>query len=195
VGHARAYLARDGLEAAQKAVNLAPDSATANASLAWTYWATGEVEKFRVQAERALSLNPNDPTNLGPIGTHLAFAGSWVEGVALVEKALALAPKSYAKWWLWAIAKDHFRKSEFKQALVTFERAFTPGFWLSHLQLAYTHGMLGNAEQAANAVARLEELKPGLSITLAVAYYRMWNFEQSYLDLMAEGLRKAGLPE
>jgi len=191
----RAYLAQRGLAAAQKAVNLAPDSALANMSLSMAYWAAGELDKFQAQAERALALNANDPNTLGPTGVYLAFSGWWDDGVAMVRKAIALAPKSYAKWWLWAIAKDHFHKGEYEQALATFERAFIPGFWLSQLQLSYTHGMLGNTKQAAKAVARLQELMPGLSIGEALAYYRMWNFQQSYLDRMADGLRRAGLPE
>jgi adenylate cyclase len=191
----RAYLARKAVEAAQKAVKLAPDSATANYSLACAYWAAGDTEKFRIQTERALSLNPHDPSFLGALGNYVAYAGWWDEGVAMVEKAVALAPTSYATWWLWAIAKDHFRKGEYVRALAGFERAFIPGFWLSQLQLAYTHGMLGNTKQAAQAVARLQELMPGFSTSEALAYYRMWNFEPSYLDRMAEGLRRAGLPQ
>lgn len=191
----RAHLEQGALEAAQKAVKLAPDSATANFSLAWAYWTAGEIEKFRAQTERTLALNPHDPSFLGSLGNYLAYAGQWDEGVAMVEKAIALAPTSYATWWLWAVAKNHFRLGDYDQALIAFEGAFIPGLWLSQLQLAYTHGMLGNTEDAAQVVAELRELMPGFSISDALAYYRMWNFEQSYLDRMAKGLRRAGLPK
>ena len=70
-----------------------------------------------------------------------------------------------------------------------------PGLWLSQLHLAYTLGMLGDQELGAAAVSGLRALMPGFSIDDALDHYRMWNFRKAYLDHMAEGLRRAGLPK
>ncbi len=191
----RAYLAEEAIAIAQKAAAIAPDSAVARASLAQAYWSAGELERFRIELRQSLALGADDPVVLGPLGNYLAFAGWWEEGKALARKALMLAPDGHAKWWLWASAKHHFHEGEDLAALRLFEQTATPGFWLSQLQLAYTYGMLGERERAADAVAKLSELAPGFSIDDALDFHRMWNFQQSYLDRMAEGLRRAGLPK
>ncbi len=53
----------------------------------------------------------------------------------------------------------------------------------------------GRARRSAEAVSGLQKQMPGFSIDHALAFYRMWNFRQAYLDRMAEGLRRAGLPK
>ncbi len=191
----RAHLARLAVQVAQRAVAIAPDSAIARSSLAQAYWCAGELDRFRAEAKQSLGLNPNDPVVLGPLGSDLAFAGWWDEGLPLVRKAVALAPKSHGKWWLWAIAKDHYRKGDYEAAAKVFEETVVPGLWLSQLQLAYSYGMLGDDARGAEALSGLQALKPGFSIDDALAFHRLWNFRQAYLDRMAEGLRRAGLPK
>ena len=51
------------------------------------------------------------------------------------------------------------------------------------------------ADDAEAAVAFLRELYPGYSIQTMTDVYRLWNFEDDVIARMAEGLRKAGLPE
>jgi Tfp pilus assembly protein PilF len=183
------------LEAAHKAVALAPDSARARQSLARAAFFMGDLRRFREEAWAALRLNPNDSYALGMLGNFLAYTGSWEEGTALVRKALALTPVAYPRWWPYALAKDHLRKGELEEAVQEFRRAEIPGLWLTHLQLAYANGLLGDRAAAAAAVRNLEEVRPGTSIATAVAFYRKHQFEPSYIELMAEGLRAAGLPE
>ena len=190
----RAYLAKEAIAVAQKAVAIAPDSAVARASLAQAHWSAGELDRFRIELRHTLALGADDPVVLGPLGNYLAFAGWWEDGKTLARKAISLSPRAHAKWWLWAAAKHHFHEGEDLAALRLFEQTVTPGFWLSQLQLAYTYGMLGDGERAAGAVAKLQELAPGFSIGDAIEFHRMWSFQKSYLDRMAEGLRRAGLP-
>src|SRR4029450_1128054 len=154
-----------------------------------------DLDRFYGEAETAFALNPNDALALGDLGTFIAYTGHWERGVALVKKAMALHPASHPKRWWLASAKDHFRKGEYAEALHYFKRAETPGWWLNPLTCAYTYGHLGDSEAAKKAIADLYCLRPGYTIADAVTYYRKFSFEQSYLDRMIEGLRKAGLPE
>jgi adenylate cyclase len=184
------------LDAARRAADIEPDSSLAYLALARAYLYNGELQNFYAAAERALSLNPNDNYSLGTLGTYIAYTGRWQEGEALTKKAIALiSPTEPPKWWYWPWAKDHFRKGEYKEALAGFQRNLVPGFWVSQLVLAYTYGWLGDQVEAQKAVAKLRELKPGCTIEDAVRFYRVYGFEDSYIDRMVEGLRRAGLPE
>jgi hypothetical protein len=61
--------------------------------------------------------------------------------------------------------------------------------------LAAAYGQLDMASEAASAVATLQELWPGYSIQMMVDLHRLWNYEDDVIARMADGLRKAGLPE
>jgi hypothetical protein len=45
-----------------------------------------QLDRFRIEAEKAVALNPCDADNLGNLGIYLAFSGFWDEGTALAKK-------------------------------------------------------------------------------------------------------------
>ncbi len=62
------------------------------------------------------------------------------------------------------------------------------------LQLAYTLGQMpGRESEAKTAVAKLVELYPGFTIETFYEVIRSFNFTEPYMELAADGLRKAGL--
>jgi hypothetical protein len=70
-----------------------------------------------------------------------------------------------------------------------------PGWWWNQVELAYTYGQLGDGENARIAVKKLLELYPGFDLEKALMEHRTYSFEQSYIDLAVDGLRKAGISE
>ena len=48
----------------------------------------------------------------------------------MVRKAIALNPKIYPRWWHAALGKNHFRKGEYREALVEFKNMATIGMVL-----------------------------------------------------------------
>lgn len=73
----RAYLIPRIMEAGNRAVDLAPESASAHVGLFEAYFATCQPERMRVEVDRALAINPNDVGALGVMGNQLAYAGQW----------------------------------------------------------------------------------------------------------------------
>ena len=55
-------------------------------------------------------------------------------------------------------------------------------------------GQLGDLENARTATAKLLELYPGFDLEKAAMEHKKFSFEQSYIDLAVDGLRKAGVP-
>jgi Flp pilus assembly protein TadD len=183
------------LAAARRAVELAPANPMARFAMARAAYLKRDLDLFYAEAARALSLNPHEPFLLGNVGSWLAFTGRWDEGVAMVRKAIALNPKVYPRWWHAALGKDHYRKGDYRQALAEFKTMNLPDWTWNQIELAYTYGQLGDAENARKATAKLFELYPGFDLEKAALEHRKFSFEQSYIDLAVEGLRKAGVPE
>ncbi len=60
---------------------------------------------------------------------------------------------------------------------------------------AYTYGMLGDIENAARAVSKINELVPGFTMAHAIEFHLKYQFEPVVLERIVEGLRRAGVPE
>jgi adenylate cyclase len=190
----RAYLVSQAVEAANKAVELAPDDPIAHFSLMRAFNLACAAGPLRVEADRTLALNPDDPSTLGAVGNALAYNGFWDPGVSMIERAMASLGPRTPRWWWWAIAKSHWRKGEYEEALRGFDQSFNEQNWLSHLQMAYALPPLGKIQEAHTHVQRLLELYPSMNIHEAIEYYRMFCLDDEFLSRMSDELRKAGLP-
>ncbi|WP_426437449.1 tetratricopeptide repeat protein [Bradyrhizobium genosp. P] len=191
----RLYLNEEMIRAATRAVELAPDDATVRRVFAAAIGTKCQVDLYRQEVQKALALNPNDPVTNGFLGINLAYMGDWDEGAALAEKAIRLAgPNASFNWWF-GPAKRHWWRGEYQQALEDFRHAYIEGFWLSHLDQAYTLPLLGRLDDAKTQVAKLLKLRPDFTIREADAVYRMYCFAPDYIERMNGALRQAGLPE
>jgi TolB-like protein len=190
----RLYLADMAVEAANRAVEIAPNDAFVRGLVARAAWMACQPDLLRIETIRAIALNPNDPQNLGPLGNLMAYSGFWDEGVSLAEKGIALTAPSTPRWWWWAIAKRAWAHEDYRTAFDAFRRSYVEQFWVSHLHMAYTLPFLDRIEEARAHVATLLKLRPGFTIGEADAYYKMWCFAPSYREKMRDALRAAGLP-
>jgi tetratricopeptide (TPR) repeat protein len=191
----RLYLADKQLLAASRAADLAPGDSAARSALTFALYGKCQLDRARVEAEKAIALNPYDAETIGYFGFHLAFSGHWDEGTALADRAIAMLGPS-APWWLWyPVAERHWVRGEYQETYDAFQHANIEGFWLSHLDLAFTLPFLDRLDEAKAHVAKLLEMYPTMTIREADAFYKMFCFEPSFREKMAGALRKAGLPE
>ena len=191
----RLYLADKAVEAANRAVEIAPNDAFVRGLVARAAWMAGHPDLMRIETMRAIALNPNDPQNLGPLGNLMAYAGFWDEGVSLAERGIALTAPSTPRWWWWATAKRAWARENYRLAHDAFRESYVEQLWVSHLHMAYTLPFLGRIEEARAHVATLLKMRPGFTIREADSYYKMWCFASSYRDKMRDALRIAALPE
>jgi TolB-like protein len=190
----RLYFADMAVEAANCAVEIAPNDAFVRGLVARAAWMACQPDLLRIETMRAIELNPNDPQNLGPLGNLMAYAGFWDEGVALAEKGIALTAPSTPRWWWWASAKRAFAYGNYAEAFDAFRQSYVEQLWISHLHMAYTLPLLGRTNEAKAHVATLLTMRPGFTVREADAYYKMWCFAPSYRGKMCDALRIAGLP-
>ena len=191
----RLYLNEEMIRAATRAVELAPDDATVRRIFAQAIGTKCQVDLYRQEIQKAVALNPNDPVTIGGLGSNLAYMGDWDGGSALAEKAIRLAGPNASYLWWFGPAKRHWWRGEYQQALEDFRHAYIEGFWLSHLDQAYTLPFLGRLDDAKAQVAKLLKLRPDFTIREADAFYRMYCFQPEFIERMNGALRQAGLPE
>jgi TolB-like protein/DNA-binding winged helix-turn-helix (wHTH) protein len=191
----RLFLADLAVESANRAVEIAPSDAFVRGLVARAAWMAGQPDLLRIETQRAIELNPNDPQNLGPLGNLMAFAGYWDEGVRLAEKGIALTAPSTPRWWWWATAKRAYAQGNHEEAFAAFRQSYVEQLWISHLHMAYTLPLLGRTKEAKAHAATLVKMRPGFSIHEADAYYKMWCFAPSYREKMCDALAIAGLPD
>jgi hypothetical protein len=165
------------------------ESLLANLALARVqFFADGVFER---SAERALVLCPNNIEALHLVGTLFVLAGDATRGLALVERAIALAPDPPGSYHAVG-ALGRLRQSDYEGAADAALRIDAPEWHLGHLILAATAGLAGRAPIAMRARERLLELSPGIESELPSLFER-WRVTPDLRDALLRGLRAAGL--
>ena len=91
------------LAAALRAVELDRNDATSHYAEALVRFNRGDLEGFRVAADRALELAPHNASILADIGSHMVWIGESERGAAMVEKAIVMNP-DHQIWYHYALA-------------------------------------------------------------------------------------------
>ncbi len=173
------------LIAADKAVSLDPLNAYARCWLAIAHFFRKETDQFYAEAERAISLNPNDPETLADVGHYLAFMGEFEKGVELAKRAQALNPL-HPGWYFFTFARYHYDQKNYEAALSDVERIGMPHFYWTHLLKAAVQGQLGHPEGAAS-LAQVVALKPDFD---ASDELDKWNTASADKAHIMEGIQK-----
>jgi eukaryotic-like serine/threonine-protein kinase len=184
------------LDAARRAVALAPSSHIANAALASAFYFRHEFGSFRAAAERALSLNVIDGYITAFLGMELAYSGDWERGCALAERATQLN-SNYPSWYVFAMIVNAYRQRDTQRALDLMLRVNMPGLWTAHMMLAAVASQAGDLVQARGALQRLLNLRPDFGAIARVELSKWWQpdiVEQLIGDLLKAGLDTSSAP-
>jgi TolB-like protein/Tfp pilus assembly protein PilF len=178
------------LAAAQRAVDLAPTNALGHYVLATVYFFRKEMVPFRVEAERALALNPFDASVRAYLGLLIAAAGEWDRGCQLVESAMQLNPNCPG-FFYFARCCNAYRQGKYAEVLEGAARVNMPGYYQTHALIAAALGQLGRHDDARKALQDLLALRPDFAATARQEYAKWYSSE--LIEQLIDGLRKAGL--
>jgi len=178
------------LEAARRAVEIAPSNHWAYFALASAQFFRRDLQAFRNSAERAIALNPMDGFTAAYLGFQIAYAGDWERGCALAAHARQINPH-HPGWYWFPSFFDAYRKSDYRGALDAALKINMPGFWRTHLALAAAYGQLGEREAACNAVRELLTIRPDFDAVAREELGKWW--DPVLIEHLIDGLRKAGL--
>lgn len=161
------------LQAAKRAVELAPNSYHDHWLLSRVYYFSGDKDLFFAESQKALGLNSNDGTTLGLIGAYTAVAGEWSHGVALIEKAQVLNPRHPDYYYLFLSAAD-FHKGDFTAALALLSKMTFIEWPLALLFLMAANALTDNVAEASRYREMLDKILPGATLEDAAEHFRKW---------------------
>jgi serine/threonine protein kinase/tetratricopeptide (TPR) repeat protein len=180
------------LEAARRAVAIAPTSHLGYHVLAQAFFFRRELQAFRNAAEKAIALNPMDGCTIAFMGILMSYAGDWDRGCSLTERAMELNPH-HPGWYRFSSFFNAYRKGEYQKGLEIALKFNMPSYFYTHMALAAAYGQLGDRDAAARAVTELLHHKPDFAIEVR-AEFGKWLGPGELLENVLDGLRKAGLP-
>lgn len=172
-----------------------------NPSLPLVYEALGNIQLFRKQhaeavaaARRWIELEPSNADGYANLAGALQFSGEPEQVIPLIDKAMRLNP-FYPFYYILYRGLAYMTMERYEEALDALKRsaAHNPEALHAHLNLAACFGRLGKIAPAREALAEVHRIYPAFSLAWVEAYtpYR----RAADLDLLVDGLRKAGLPE
>ena len=184
----------DGLERAEKlgrrAVALDPNLQAARFTLALVHFLRFHRELFLQEMEHGLRLKPNHALYVSAFALHVGMIGEWERAVILMNKAMRLNPH-HPGWYHLIPFMNHYRLGEYELALIEANRFNIPDFHWDPLIRAAALGQLGRQTEASKAVDELLNLVPDYK-TRGRSLIRRYAYLDEHVDILAEGLRKAG---
>ena len=152
-----------------------------------------DYDRWGVEADRALSLNPNYALAINSLGTVRLYMGEPLEAIPYFERAIRLDPalQQYRHF----LGTAYFVAGNYETAAAVFKDriANTPNTDLSRAFLASTLGHLGRPEEAREVWRELKEINPRYSYLDHLGRLPFKNPADA--DKFTDGLRKAGLAE
>jgi TolB-like protein/DNA-binding winged helix-turn-helix (wHTH) protein/Flp pilus assembly protein TadD len=184
-----------------KALSSVPDSAGAHMTLGYVYIFTKRAAEGIAEGEHALALNRNLASAHALIGYGNLFVGRAQEAEFHIAEALRLSPRdTMAYTWMFYAGIAKSGSGSYEQAVAWFRRSIEANrnFPHTHFHLASALALLDRLDEARSAV------KAGLALNAAYSISRdraVWAAVSDHptflpaLELLFDGLRKAGLPE
>jgi TolB-like protein/class 3 adenylate cyclase/cytochrome c-type biogenesis protein CcmH/NrfG len=188
-------------EAATRAISTAPNSAQAHYAKAQVLAVSNRLEAALAEYDRAIALDRNHTAAHVERARVLITLGRAAEAIAPVERAIRLSPRDPDLYvWYYVLCHAHTHLARDAAAIEWCLKSIATGktYWFVWVDLASAYAWRGQTAEAAAGVGELLKLRPGLTVQNLVqegfGYSENPTFRKEFLRI-AEGARKAGLPE
>jgi TolB-like protein/Flp pilus assembly protein TadD len=156
----------------------------------------GDLDTAIASVDRALVLNPNSATAWYLSGFQRVFRGEPDDAIPRFARAMRLSPLDPEMVRiLTGPAIAHLFAGRFDEASSWAEKALSefPGFVVAGGVLAASHALAGRMEEARLAIQQLRRAHPDVRVSSLKNWFPLRRPED--VELLAEGLRRAGLPD
>jgi tetratricopeptide (TPR) repeat protein len=182
------------LKYAQKAISLDESFAMSHGILGNVYLIMRQYEKAIAEGERSLELAPNASILHVLLGNTLAYAGRPDEAIEHLNQGIRLDPMPL---WInyFYLGLCYRQKGQYEKALTAFLDGLncSPDSLANLIGLTTVYVLLNRQEEANAAAKKVLEINPSFSVGRAS---KTWPYRnQADTKLVADALRKAGLPE
>jgi TolB-like protein/tetratricopeptide (TPR) repeat protein len=187
----------EGLRMARQAIAIAPDNPLVLDESGLTLaLLAGENNGALGAMDRAIALNPNFALAFGHRALVLAFLNRPDEAILSAHQAMRLSPRDPGTFaFCQALAIAHLAAGRYDTGLRWAEEAWRENGGLPALRLKLSLcGHLGQLEEARGCLLRLSEIHSEPTISGISSDYPK-GLAPEIIACLAEGLRKAGLPE
>ncbi|MGY8631371.1 adenylate/guanylate cyclase domain-containing protein [Bradyrhizobium sp. 14AA] len=148
----------------------------------------------------AIGINPSLAPAHGALGAAKIRVGRSAEAFAPLQMAIRLSPRDplLSTWYFYA-CHAHSHLAQYDEAIDWCSRSITVNpFWIAYADLAAANAWTGREPEALAAISELRRLRPNYTVALWLQDGSAWSDNVVFLaefERIAEGLRKAGLPE
>ena len=156
----------------------------------------GDFEMAVASVDRALVLNPNSAVAWYLSGFHRVIRGEPDNALPRFARAMRLSPLDPEMVrMLIGTAIAHLFAGRFDEASSWAEKALgeAPDFVVAGGVLAASHALAGRSEEARRAMQQLRRANPNLRVSTSRDWFPLRRPED--IAMLADGLRRAGLPE
>jgi class 3 adenylate cyclase/TolB-like protein/Tfp pilus assembly protein PilF len=148
----------------------------------------------------AIAINPSLAPAHGALGATKIRVGRSAEAFAPLQMAIQLSPRDpLLNTWYFYVCHAHTHLGQYDEAIDWCSRSIVvKPFWIAYADLAAANAITGHAREAHAAVTELRRLRPNYTVALWLRDGSGWSDNAVFLaefQRIAEGLRKAGLPE
>ncbi|WP_054691355.1 hypothetical protein [Desulfosarcina cetonica] len=176
---------------AQTGAKLDPGNQRTRGALSFALMLANEISAARVEADRALALNPDSLIFLDGIGYLLTLLGDWQRGPALIRKAIDINPY-YNPIVHHALWLDMFRRLDYRQAYLETLNFKTPNLFWEHVMKAATLGHLGRIPEGCQVADGLLTRKPDFAQRGNFLIRHFIKFDE-IVERMLVGLSRVGI--
>lgn len=188
-------------EAVTRVVSAFPNDAMAHFVKGEVVRAAGRtIETAIGEYEAAIAINPSLAPAYGALGGAEIRAGRSAEAFAPLQIAARLSPRDpLLNIWYFYVCHAHTHLGQNEAAIEWCRRSLAvKPFWIAYADIAAASARTGREGEAHEAVAALRKMMPDYTVERWLADGKGWSDNPVFLaefQQIAEGLRKAGLPE
>ncbi len=183
-------------EAAKRAVALDANDANALAVMGLAALFAREFEDCIDLLNRAVARNPNLANAYGFMATAYGCMGECERALTAYDKAVSLSPRDHTRlFWMTGKGIALYIDERYEETVENAQKMMRvdPSYGAPHRQLCAGLAMLGRLEEAKQAMARLRDRMPDLTVAKVAKMIPIMNAADN--ERWLDGLRKAGLPE
>jgi tetratricopeptide (TPR) repeat protein len=172
------------------------------------HYAKGFLHRTRGEHEAALAAftdtvkhNPNFARAHAQRGAELIYLGRAEEGIAEVQRAITISPKSSSLGMFhWIIGRGRFFMGQYEDAIepLSLSVRLWPNLWYNRLYLVSARALLGNMAAARRALRAFDKQFPGYTLARVATEERTNPNGGSFMvegrRKFHEGLERAGMP-
>jgi len=180
------------LSASQRAIELDGSNPMARFAMSMIKFSIGDFNAGMSEAEKMISLNPNDASRVAAVAVYFVTAGYTDRGVELASRAESLMP-SPPIWLHMAYASAQYQSGEYDQVIKELSRWDEEGNDVQwHIHKAAALGQMGRLSEANRELDNIYELFPYFAED-PIGELRKFYLSEDVVRKYYDGLKKAGL--